>query len=268
MNHRLELAISDAVKDVNATNHFKSFMDSLYVLYSASPKNQNELKNICNDLDTMFLKVGRVLDVRWVASSSRAAKVVWKMYEGLCNHFSNASSDPNKDSKTRAKYSGLRKRLASPEFLLDLGLMCDCLNELSVLSNILQKRSLTLIQAHQHINRSIRVLTSFKDLKGEYLTKATNATNNINFKNITLEKNSKLIYINQNQFLTSLVDNLKARLLDNEQDISILQDMQIIDVSEWPKDINYNNIRYGEDEIKRLCKQYSNIFKINSNFVI
>jgi len=264
MNHRLELAISDAVKDVNATNHFKSFMDSLYVLYSASPKNQNELKNICNDLDTMFLKVGRVLDVRWVASSSRAAKVVWKMYEGLCNHFSNASSDPNKDSKTRAKYSGLRKRLASPEFLLDLGLMCDCLNELSVLSNILQKRSLTLIQAHQHINRSIRVLTSFKDLKGEYLTKATNATNNINFKNITLEKNSKLIYINQNQFLTSLVDNLKARLLDNEQDISILQDMQIIDVSEWPKDINYNNIRYGEDEIKRLCKR----FQVNKNDAI
>ena len=87
-------------------------------------------------------------------------------------------------------------------------------------------------------------MISFKDLKGEYLTKATNAKNNITFKNIRLEKNSKLININHNQFLTSLVDNLKAKLLDNEQDISILQDMQIIDVSEWPKDINYNNIRY------------------------
>ncbi|KAL4148664.1 hypothetical protein QTP88_002837 [Uroleucon formosanum] len=264
MNHRLELAVSDAVKDVNATNHFKSFMDSLYVLYNASPKNQNELKNICNNLDTMFLKVGRVLDVRWVASSSRAVKVVWKMYEGLCNHFSNASSDSNRDSKTRAEYSGLRKRLASPEFLLDLGLMCDCLNELSVLSNLLQKRSLTLIQAYQHINRSIRVLTSFKDLKGEYLTKATNATNDMTFKNIRLEKNSKLININHNQFLTSPVDNLKARLLDNEQDISILQDMQIIDVSEWPKDINYNHIRYGKDEIKRLCKR----LQVNKNDAI
>jgi len=128
MNHRLELAVGDSVKDVNAVNHFKSFMDSLYVLYNASPKNQNELKNICNELDTIFLKVGRVLDVRWVASSLRAVKVVWKMFEALCNHFSSASSDINRDSKTRAKYSGLRKRLASPEFLLDLGLMCDCLN--------------------------------------------------------------------------------------------------------------------------------------------
>jgi len=66
--------------------------------------------------------------------------------------------------------------------------MYDCLNELSVLSNILQKRSLTLIQAHQHINRSVRVLTPFKDLKGEYLTKAKNSTNNMTFKNIRLEK--------------------------------------------------------------------------------
>lgn len=110
------------------------------------------------------------------------------MYKGLCNHFSNASSDPNRGSKTRTKYSGLRKRLARPEFLLNFGLMYDFLNELPVLSNILQKHSLTLIQAQQYLNRSVRVLISFKDLEGEYLTKATNATNNMTFKNIRLEK--------------------------------------------------------------------------------
>lgn len=30
------------------------------------------------------------------------------------------------------------------------------------------------------------------------------------------------------------------------------------------KDINYNNIRYGEDEIKRLCKR----FQVNKNDAI
>jgi len=46
MNHRLKRqSVHDSVKYVNATNHFKSFVDSLYyVLYNASPKNQNELK--------------------------------------------------------------------------------------------------------------------------------------------------------------------------------------------------------------------------------
>jgi len=30
MNHRLELAISDSIKDVTAINHFKSFLDGFY----------------------------------------------------------------------------------------------------------------------------------------------------------------------------------------------------------------------------------------------
>lgn len=64
MNHRLELAVNNSISDVNATNHFKSFIDNLYVLYNSSAKNQTELKNICNDLDILFLKVGHVLDVR------------------------------------------------------------------------------------------------------------------------------------------------------------------------------------------------------------
>lgn len=261
MNHRLELAVGDSIKDVYATNHFKSLLDSLYELYNASPKNQNELKNICNDLDILFLKVGRVLDVRWVASSFRAVNIVWKMYQALCDNFSNASSDMNRDSKTRGKYSGLRKKLACPEFVLNLGLMCYCLNELSFLSNSLQNRSITLIKAQQHINRSIRVLISFKDLKGQYMTKATKAVSNMSFKNIRLEKNLKLVNINHNQFLSSLADNLEARLLNNEQDLSILYDMQIINTTESPKDIN---IRYGEDEIKRLCKR----FLLNKNNAI
>lgn len=99
MNHRLELAVNDSVKDITATNHFKAFLDSLYVLYNRSPKNQSELKMICDDLDLIFLKIGRVLDVRWVASSYRAVKVIWKTFPALYNHLYNASKDTTKDKK-------------------------------------------------------------------------------------------------------------------------------------------------------------------------
>lgn len=90
----------------------------------------------------------------WLVGSYTAVKTVWKMYQGLCDHFLNASSDMSRDCRTRAKYSGLRKKLASPEFVLDLGLMYDCLNELSFLSTSLQNRSITLIEA-QHICKEI-----------------------------------------------------------------------------------------------------------------
>ncbi|VVC36596.1 Hypothetical protein CINCED_3A004881 [Cinara cedri] len=145
------------------------------------------------DVDYM---AGRVLDVRWVTNSLRAVKVVWKMFEALCNHFSSALSDTNKD-----------------------------------------------------------------DLKDEYMTQATVALNDMSFKNIKLVKNSKLVNINHDQFLTSLVDNLNARLFDKEQDTLILQDMQIMDTIEWPVDYNIN---YGKDKINRLCKR----FQLNKNDAI
>ena len=39
MNHRLELAVSDAVDEVQAVNHFKLFMEKIHDLYSQSNKN-------------------------------------------------------------------------------------------------------------------------------------------------------------------------------------------------------------------------------------
>ena len=41
--HRLELAVSDGLKELTATNHFQVFMERLYSTYSMSPKNQREL---------------------------------------------------------------------------------------------------------------------------------------------------------------------------------------------------------------------------------
>jgi len=40
MNHRLELAVADAVKEVSAVNHLKQFLDSIFRLFSQSNKNQ------------------------------------------------------------------------------------------------------------------------------------------------------------------------------------------------------------------------------------
>ena len=67
--HRLELGVADALKSVNATNHFKSFIDELHKLYSMSPKNQAELEKVSGKLGEELVKIGRVFTVRWVASS-------------------------------------------------------------------------------------------------------------------------------------------------------------------------------------------------------
>ena len=84
MNHRLELAVADAVKDVNAVNHFKHFLDCIYSLFSQSNKNQRELSEACQELEVRFLQIGRVLDMRWISSSLRTVRAVWTCYGALC----------------------------------------------------------------------------------------------------------------------------------------------------------------------------------------
>lgn len=55
-------------------------------MYSRLPKNQNELKLHCISFNKIFLKIGKLLDVRWVASSFRTVKAVWKIYPALYKH--------------------------------------------------------------------------------------------------------------------------------------------------------------------------------------
>ncbi|KAK0156406.1 E3 SUMO-protein ligase KIAA1586 [Merluccius polli] len=64
MNHRLELAVSDAVDEVQAVNHFKVFLEKIHNLYIQSNKNSRELLEAAKELGSQVLKIGRVLNTR------------------------------------------------------------------------------------------------------------------------------------------------------------------------------------------------------------
>jgi len=89
-------------------------------------------------------RIGRVLSVRWVASSCRAVAAVWKSYAALHEHFSQKAVDASVGAKERCKFDGLKKKLESPVFVTNLGLMLDALEELADLSLQLQKADITL----------------------------------------------------------------------------------------------------------------------------
>jgi hypothetical protein len=132
--------------------------------------------------------------------------------------------------------------------------MCDILKELSYLSNQLQSHTVTLLQADQLIKRTIRVLESFKTKDGEHVSVAKEAQIIMLFKTISLTNNQKLICINPSQFITSVCNNLHFRLLDNnENDTLILNNIQILNKNTWPIDVD---IRHGETEIEQLGRRF------------
>jgi hypothetical protein len=91
------------------------------------------------------------------------------------------------------------------------------------------------------------------------------------FQNIALTKNAKLTTINEKQFLTSLVNNMTARMFttqsshvssttDATSDVSALQYQQlvkqfgVIDEETWPKVIPPG---FGENEIMQMCERFN-----------
>uniref|UniRef100_A0A3P8SJE1 Uncharacterized protein n=1 Tax=Amphiprion percula TaxID=161767 RepID=A0A3P8SJE1_AMPPE len=149
LNHRLELAVDQALDKTGGTKDFHAFLDSLYALYSQSPKNTRELSECAHNLHITLRRIGKVFTVRWVASSWRAVSAVWESYPALAQHFREASEDHSRDSKERAKFSGLLSKLCSVSFVKSLALMVDILTELKNLSEILQSRKTTIPKAHE-----------------------------------------------------------------------------------------------------------------------
>uniref|UniRef100_A0A3B4THP3 HAT C-terminal dimerisation domain-containing protein n=1 Tax=Seriola dumerili TaxID=41447 RepID=A0A3B4THP3_SERDU len=141
---------------------------------------------------------------------------------------------------------GLLDRVQSPEFICDLGLMYDTLHELSLLSQELQSRSITLLRAEHLLKRSIRVIQSFKESPGEKYSEALEAKKTGEYRCTALKTNAKLKSINPGQFLQSLVNNLEKHLSFEDQTI---KDLSILDQSKWP---SKPSIRHGEEQIKRL----------------
>lgn len=116
-------------------------------------------------------------------------------------------------SACASKFVGLRKKLCSPEFVFDLGVMYDSLEELSLLSEQLQHKSITIPLADKLIRRSIRRIESMKVKPGPMMTEAKSCAESMMMKSTRLEHNTKHVPINSQQFLTSIADNLRQRLL-------------------------------------------------------
>lgn len=111
LSHRLELAVGDAADETQGIGNFQSFMDSVYSLYSRSPKTQKQLETAAKELSRQLRKIGRVLGTRWVASSFRTVDAMWNNFEALVAHWKSGfdRGSPLYDGSLASQYRGLRK---------------------------------------------------------------------------------------------------------------------------------------------------------------
>ena len=198
-----------------------------------------------------------------MASSFQTVDAVWTNFEALAAHwkagFERGSSVY--DSSMASKYRGLRQQLCSPQFVTDLALMHDALHELKILSEQLQDRNTTILEADKLIHRSVRRIEHIKDKPGEKMTEARLIAESCMFGATKVESNRKHVSINAKQFLTSVANNMRRRLLANDDDSNdtrkasnmLLSQLAVMDSNFWPSVMDPD---YGEAAIKDLCKHF------------
>ena len=169
--HKLELSIKDALKEVGGTNQFEICISHLYSLYNQSTRNSRLLKEAAAELNMEILKIGQIFTIRWVASSFKTVKAVWKDFPALALHFKTSSENASHNDLERQKYKGLLKHLTNSGFVEDLAVedlavMKDILCEFQSLSLKLQRREMTLVDSSVHIKQTINVLTAMKTTGG------------------------------------------------------------------------------------------------------
>jgi hypothetical protein len=197
-------------------------------------------------------RIGRILEVRWVASSFRAVKAVWISYSALHNHFVKVAGAPCLSAE-KAQWAGLAKKFETSAFLLNLALMFDALQEPSHLSLSLQQSTISLPKAHRLICRQIEVFRGRKEKGGDCYAAAMEAVSVNCFRGIQLTAGKAADLLNPAQFYQALVDALSSRLLSpSEKPLCDLLNIAV--PNQWPDSVVPE---YGENELKMLCDKFS-----------
>ena len=128
--------------------------------------------------------------------------------------------DPTRDKNDKCTYDGLKRKITSTEFLLDLGLMCDALQKLSELSLDLQDLNMDLYKANKKIKMLVQVFEERRQNCGPYYKCAVAAVRDLHFREVLLqEKDSrKDLSTDPSTFYTKLKESIEKRLLDSKDD--------------------------------------------------
>jgi len=107
-------------------------------------------------------------------------------------NFYEARQSSSRDQKEKSRYEGLQRKITSTEFVLDLALICDALQELSELSLELQDRSIDLYAANQKIKALVQVFKERPITPGPYYEMAATAVERLQFQGVALHTSGRV----------------------------------------------------------------------------
>ena len=143
VNHRLELAIKNAVSDIKYFQECDSFYMTLFFLYKNSGKLKSEAQKASEILNITHYPLPKIHGTRFVNHRRRGFKALFHNWPALLTAFETTlATDKGCRGETRAKVMGIVKKLRSYRFLCQVAVYLDVLDCLGPLSQIFESNML------------------------------------------------------------------------------------------------------------------------------
>ncbi len=173
-SHRLELALTDSLKDTL----FSSVDDvllRLYYIYSKAPKKCRILDEVVTELQSClesseFPSSGgtrplRSCGTRFILHKVNALERVLDRYGAYLCHIISLTEDPTTKSADKQKLKGYCKKWTQSKILLGFALFHDILKPAAILCKVLQSDELCIVGAIESLLRTTAAMEKLKDMQ-------------------------------------------------------------------------------------------------------
>lgn len=179
MSHRLELVIKHAFEKLIVmdsepntkivSEYLDKTINKVYTFYNAQGyKRATHLKQTCAANNHQVYSLSKIIEIRWIAFDYKAMKALHSMWSIIIIDLHEIANDRSFLQKTRDKAQNLRTILSGKYFLLLFHFLFDIVNELSVLSLEMQKRSALIVDFHSFKSKFESIFSKFKTDNGRY----------------------------------------------------------------------------------------------------
>lgn len=187
--HREDLAIDDAWKEIPLIKDIETLICTVYTLFSRSSIRKVKLEEITNAADSDIVSFKTLNEVRWLSRHFAVSALV-KNYGILIEY---CKLQVEKDNDPIHKYC--IERLSKPEYKVAIFILSDVLGDLAELCKILQKSSLTTVEAYQFTTAKIRKIRS--QYLGDNVYLSENVQDLLSSYNSTMNIDAVLKFIQQ-----------------------------------------------------------------------
>ena len=242
-----------------------SVLTGYRAFYSRSPKRLQELEDLAQLLDEDFVKPQRAEGTRWVEHRRKALIAFDRNYPVVATHLQETDSRGKGDDAAKAR--GWLRKITTKKFILHIALYLDILGELSHLSLLFQKDSLSIPDVIEAVNTSRDILCHRKGagpkLKSVQQDFEALEQDQVVYKGIPIkaaEEDDRLIVKCRETVTGRLTDALEHRF-SSFSESPVLTSVPVLDPNNWPEDPHDAGV--GDKEINLLLAHFEHVLTVN-----